>query len=98
MSGTAVAGARGTGDRGRSYSPPYPAQLPRSSRLDDVGRVGRETGRLRVVAERPVAVLDRRADPSVSARAMKSSASGVLRMSPSRIGPSVWVAERPMFS
>ena len=29
---------------------------------------------------------------------MKARASGVLRISPSRIGPSVWVEARPMFS
>ena len=52
--------------------------------------------RLAVVAEGPVAVLDRaRATPSRSASSTNARPSGVLRIRPSRIGPSSWVAGEP---
>ena len=67
--------------------------------LDHVARVGPQLRRrLAVVAERPVALGDRRADAVALGALDEPLGVGVFRIRPSRIGPSVWVEARPMFS
>ena len=55
-------------------------------------------GRLAVVAEGPVAAGDRPLDALLFGEPTNSRPSGMLRIRPSRIGPSSWVLASPMFS